>query len=253
MENVRPYLVLGKSQRDLVTEQVRKALHVWVEEWLGRGTVLPTVSEIEPVSADGWVLAQIGRRPSVGIGWKRPWLTRAGLHFVGSAAEQEKDGNSFIGQAMAEAALTDLALRLCGVEALIRKEDPSVASQAVVRGAGFLVFGCQFEGIECFQIVGWPEWVASFRGKPTNRKPGKRLMLPADALGSEQVRIRALVGEAELPIADFASLAVGDVIVIDRLVGEAITVQVAGGDAFAGGHLCASGGSKAVELVAMTA
>jgi len=80
-----------------------------------------------------------------------------------------------------------------------------------------------------------------------------QLVSSANALGSESVLISAIVGEAELPIGEFAMLCVGDVLVVDHLLEKPLAVRVDGGDVFAGGHLCTSGGQKAIELVPMDA
>lgn len=252
MDNIRPYLILGQSQRDFVTEKVRECVHAWADEWLARGSVLPALNQALNVSADRWVEAQSTPLNAISIGWTKNWVDQAKMNLAGHAADVDGSSSSSVLQlAIVDASMEDLARCLCGSTNVVSRPDDGPAEQVAAAGSGFLAFSCQMEGKECFQIVAWPDWVASFRSKPSQRRQQPQLVPAVEALGSESVLVRAIIGEAELSIGDFATLAIGDVVIIDRRIKEPIPVSVDSGDVFAGGHLCTSSGRRAIELVAI--
>jgi hypothetical protein len=254
MENVRPFLVLGQSQCNFVREAIRQHLHDWGLAWFARGSVVPTVIQIEAVSAGHWIEARSAPWRAVSIGLNEGWWEQAGTYFAGCPASLEgKSDSSGVGRAVTEMALEDLALLLGGPSASISRPDAGPSERMSTTGSGFLAFSCQIEGKECFQLVAWPDWIAAFRGKSSPNRQKTPLVHAALALGSEQVHVEAIVGDAELPIAEFATLAVGDVIIVDQRIEQPIAIRIEGGKIFAGGHLCASKGRKAVELVAADA
>jgi hypothetical protein len=254
MENVRPFLVLGQSQCNLVREAIRTHLHDWGLAWFARGSVLPTVVQIETVSSGHWIEARSAPWHAVSIGLNEGWWERAGTYFAKCPASFEgKFDSSGVGRAVTETALEDLALLLGGPSASISRPDGGPSERMSATGSGFLAFSCQIGGKECFQLVVWPDWIAAFRGKPSPNRRQTPLVPTALALGSESVHVEAIVGDTELPIGEFATLVVGDVIIFDQRIDQPIAIRVRGGEIFAGGHLCASKGKKAVELVAMDA
>lgn len=189
---------------------------------------------------------------AVGIGCSQNWFDQASDLFAGvKPATESAERNSELTRALCDAALEALASILCGADGRLHRRQSGIVELMEAPGSGFLSFACSFEDSSAeIQIVGWPAWVASFGYSPSqiNRK-SEPLVPVANALGSESVLVSAIVGEAELPIGEFARLAVGDVLVVERLLEEPLAVQIDGGDVFAGGHLCAVDGMKAIELL----
>lgn len=252
MEQVRPFLILGDSHRARVADRVGQCLRQWSDRWLARGTVVPVVVQIDNCSASRWIVAQAGPLHAVGIGFMQAWIDSAPGLFAGPNVRDTKGGSETdIVRQICESALESLATILCdNPDSRLIAAENGPAESVAESGSGFIAFECRFEGGGEIQIVGWPEWVSSLRG--ANASNGQKLLplvSPLRALDCESVRIDAIVGEAELPLGEFAGLAVGDVLVLECLLDQPLSVRIDGGDIFAGGHLCAASGKKAVELL----
>ena len=245
-------MILGDSHRASVADHVGKSLHRWSENWTARVTAVREISLADTASMTRWVVVETGPLHAVGVGCSRAWFDEAANIFAGAGADASAvERPSDFTHALCDAALEELALLLCGPNGRVRRHPPGIQESMEARGSGFLGFGCQFEESTAeIQIIGWPEWVAALRDSSGHRGSASMPVTPVEnALGSESVLVSAIIGEAELPISEFARLAIGDVLVVDRRLQEPLTVHVEGGEVFAGGHLCAAQGSRAIELL----
>lgn len=69
------------------------------------------------------------------------------------------------------------------------------------------------------------------------------------AMRSESVVLDAIAGEAEVAVEDVTTLAVGDVLKLDRAISEPLQVRMRGGGAVCSARLGALQGRAALQLI----
>lgn len=253
MDNVRPYVILGDGDRARLADRVRSALGQWADDWIAKGMDAPALVPVDSASATFWIKAESAPLYAVSVGCSQAWFDQAPNLIGGTRPAPhtvERAASSGLVGVVCRAALEALALLLCGDGSHTQRTDAIPIDAMTSPGSGFVEFACQFGNTDAqIHFVGWPAWVVEARKSTTDSNRVKPPLVPiVDTLGRESVVVRAIVGDAQLPLGDLAGLAVGDVLVVDRRLGAPLDVRVDGAETFAAGHLCASGGRRAVEL-----
>jgi Type III flagellar switch regulator (C-ring) FliN C-term len=256
MKTVRPYHVLSESLRIRMAESIRKSLRDWSDIWLARETKIRDIVPVDVLSASHWMVSEFNSKPGIGVGYSRPWLDNMARIYAGIESADintSPDEPSEIVLSLCKATLEALALHIAGEGSRVTRSEFVAPDLMRAPGSGFLAYECRFiHSASTIQIVGWPEWVGLHRGPaPHTGKRPLPLASLTSALERETVRVNAIIGKADLALGELTDLAIGDVLVVDRLIDEALSVEVDGGDIFAGGHLCAVGGKKAIELLSL--
>lgn len=96
-----------------------------------------------------------------------------------------------------------------------------------------------------------PDLVATYINLEQQRhKSGPAGTIPIRrAIEQNSVTLDVIAGDAELTLSDLQTLQVGDVVRLDRKLHELLRIGVVDGESICSGHLGATKGSKAVQLL----
>jgi flagellar motor switch/type III secretory pathway protein FliN len=256
----RRFRLYGETERCKVTDIVTKALVAWAAEWLAPGAQAPELS----VAADAgamhdvarWLVVRRNDQAQLAVGEAREGLIESLVSGL-SAADIAGNCASPAVRQLGEALMQDLAARL--TRALDTGGDRGAAAWSPVvqgngeisqPGSGWLVVTCEWGAAGAVQVLLAPELAArAVDAAPTARKGGDSLNPRRGAIDNRSVAIQVVLGEAELAVADLESLAPGDVIRLDRKLGDPLLVRNDVGDILCGAHVGAVGGRRAVQLV----
>jgi hypothetical protein len=243
----QPFLVLGDRDRARMVQWGQACADAWAARWLARGGAAPGVAWHDPPQPDTWLVADAGEGQTVAVGYTDEWLGELGMLLAGE--DRAQPGPSELTCEIARTALRELVLCLCGgaqTQVQWRGDVPAQTGP----GSGFVTLACRFsDDSPALTLLAWPQHAASLIRTPARVAHSDRLMPTSRALESRPVRVDALVGSAELALAELASLAPGDVLVLDRRLEQPALLVLGSEPAFAAGYLCASGGQRALEVV----
>jgi hypothetical protein len=89
---------------------------------------------------------------------------------------------------------------------------------------------------------------------PAAATAGVALESRRDAIGANTVAVRAIVGEASMPVADLAVLSLNDVLVLVQALSDPVTLVAPGsGTVIAAGNLGRAGARRAIKLAGIPA
>jgi hypothetical protein len=149
---------------------------------------------------------------------------------------------------MAAHALRDLLARLAGLPAGTERklqlfpERPTLAPPR--RGSGEVVALLRLDAEELpIRLM-----QAAPRGGARGVAPRGALSARLDALGSQQLRLRTVAGEASLPLSDFLALAPGDVVLLGHGPEAPMCLESAAGQRVAGGYLGLRGARPVLQI-----
>jgi hypothetical protein len=86
----------------------------------------------------------------------------------------------------------------------------------------------------CLVLLLSPEFMAAAVPGGGNAVSSERIERRAAAVADQQIGVEAVLGEGEVLLSELTRLAVGDVIVLDRKLGDAASLTVRGGERIAG-------------------
>lgn len=251
-----PLVLLGASRRQQLADSLLQTLQGWRKQWSGSSHVTLTIDSAESLTRKaplpGGRLLTFGADTSAG-----PLLTIAvpvDLHheLLGVAASRASvDGSGDIASLVVAEALQALCVRLAS---------PSAAE-------GISAHSCHSDGLaQRWSCNGWSVTVkaagdrvlmwarfsarlllATLPAQPA--KSAEPLSSRRSAIGEEVVDVHAWLGEAEVQLADLATLRVGDVILLDASVEGAGRLTLSGGQQIAGIRLGSVLGQRAVSAV----
>ena len=262
---VRPYKMLNASERATLTARLGKGVDTWTEEHLAGSdpAVCTLVSAEEGAAALAeereWIVGS--RLPSgevVAIGLAGDWPRDvARLVLTGrSALSLDPAGLALmrtVGARLVEA-LAHAVLAAClpdqgheGRLSWTQVETPRVNFRA---WSGYGLVRCQLGDSPSLLILLWPATVLDCVGPPPLPKDAQGAVEPRSrAIRSEVVVLDAVAGEAELAVEDVTTLAVGDVLKLDRAISEPLRVRVRGGGQVCAARLGALRGRAALQLI----
>lgn len=243
---VRDWLPSGVITDDVVLETVKQAVARWSERWF-TGTYA-TVAAVKPVSGDprnekddaGWRVW----RTAIAVRGSRPAMSRAVDKALDITAPipalTEADQNLISG--FERKLLEDLAQEIeqaFGLPGEIRS-DPQKVHDPLADEGGLLATVTDPAGREILTLA-VPADVIVAKVKAHLGPPRRRaeVLEPlVKPLGSVNVAIEALVGGVELTLAELGDLAVGDVLILDRTLDQAVEIAgVEGREVFAKANL----------------
>lgn len=262
---VRPYKMLNASERAMLTARLGKGVDTWTEEHLAGSdpAVCTLVSAQEAAAALAeereWMLGS--RLPSgevVAIGLAGEWprdlarlvltgrsalsLDPAGLALMRTVGARLVEG---LAHAVLAACLPGQSFE--GRLSWTRLETPRINIGA---GSGHCLVRCQLGDSASLLILLWPATVLECVGPPPLSKDVQAAVESRSrAIRSEVVVLDAVAGEAELAVEDVTTLAVGDVLKLDRALSEPLQVRVRGGGQVCSARLGALRGRAALQLI----
>lgn len=260
-----PYKMLNASERAMLTARVGEGAHAWAQEHLISGEpvrcMLLTSEEAAAELAEEREWISGGRAPGsevMAIGLPCDWprdlarvvLTgRSALNLDPAGLALMRAAGTRLIDALAHAIL---AACLPGHphEARLswtRIGTPSVDAHA---GSGYGLLRCQLRESPSLLILLRPGAVLECLGPwPMSKGAPAALEPRSRAMRSEPVVLDAVAGEAEIAVEDVTTLAVGDVLRLDRAISEPLQVRVRGGGTVCSARLGALEGRAALQLI----
>lgn len=252
----RPYVLLGAS----VLDQVRAALEAALAQWCGQWGVAPSVAqttctracEVKAVQlAPAW--RQLRRRDDAALylGWSAD--LPAELERLLFAPDRQASESSALALAGAQQALAELAQALAGAPGMgaCAPQEGSAAAELQGTGSGALAVQIRFGSAVCVCVLddGAVRSVLALAGHraPAPLPPLVPVHLPA-ALGQVALRVPVVIGAAAVELGSLVTLAVGDIVRLDSLVEQPLSISGPDGRRWFHGHLGTVEASLAIEI-----
>jgi hypothetical protein len=258
---IRPYKLVNRTERGTLTARLTDGLRRWSVRYAPDDAetdctlVLPGEDTAQIPEPREWILAARQSAPVLAIGLPEDWprglarlvlsqsvaLDPAGLQLVrelGAGLLEE------LGQSVLDAALAIHPAQ----ESLVWSR---AAAPAFAGGpADGRVFGhCRLGDALELIITIWPETVQRCLAADAPRRAAAAPVEPlSGALQAQIVVLDGIAGEAELALEELTTLAVGDVIRLNRRISEPLQVCIRGGGAVCAARLGASKGRTALQL-----
>lgn len=259
IQEAQTWLPIGVTARVAVQAAIGQAVAEWAALWFPRPQVSvssfkPTLGEPrDDADGSGW---RIYRR-SVAISCSR----RASARLAGWALDAELDPPS---PRKADRRLLDLFERrlvedlaykvelACGLDGEAQPRPKGVRNPFGKLGGVAVGLADDFGAPLLSLAIPLPAVLPLCRSSlPAAGGKPARLASFAQALGSADLTIEAILGAAEVPVADLRTLAPGDVLVLKRGLSDAVDVSLVGSDsAFAHAKLIDLDGQMALALQA---
>jgi flagellar motor switch/type III secretory pathway protein FliN len=255
----QPFRLYGETELARVHERLRAALRAWAEEWLAVrtadvGAPAPPVS-LEALQARSWLTANVVGETLFGVG-RVPYWQRALAELLAGVTDSADAGESPLASRIEHRLLRALAEGVAsqggigGALEFAERAEPPTADLARP-GSGYLSAVVRYGDTPLLEVLLAPPLalrLAGATGQGARRSEG--LTARRQALGAEPVVLEVQAGSAELALADLQTLAVGDVLRLDRTLREPLAITVATEGTVCLGHLGLLHGRKAVQLVA---
>ena len=251
--NARPYVLPGEADRALLARRVAAALAAWRTDWLAASVdePLPALACDSAPQAERWLAARGEHGAQLFLGCASGWLDALGALFLG-AAGPAVGGAPAVAEKLAQAALEAFARQvLASFNALaaseMRWESAGLPQAWFAAGSGAAIY--DLAPALPLSVALSPELVARSLPKASSREGRETLSPLSAALQTSAVELYAVVGEAQIDLAELARLAPSDVIVLERRLDEPLSLRL-GTRTLGRIHLGTTGGAKAVQLVA---
>lgn len=262
-EPVRPFLLLGESRRQQLAAYARTAVGRWSHSWLSERE-----SNVAAEVHDGLAVSAAARW-GAGSCFRAVTAAGADLYLAASvravpvlagargSALDGHDGTFSPGTlagALEEHAFQLLATELLAVAggwvSLQRLAKPTMDALRELRAERFptITVTLSRENAQV-AIVLSPQLVAAVL--PSARKTfanGESLVRRMSATSHRLVGLQALLGHAEVSVAELAGLSVGDVVVLDEALSESSELKVMNGRRIARGSLGNLAGRRALQV-----
>lgn len=237
---VRPFRLCTAADQAAFTARATLAFSAWADEWLGTAaeaalSCAPLMA-VAPEDDAAWLRVQ----GAAGTVWIAADQVRAVTAWLFGTPQASGGG---LAATAAQAGLNALALRLAQApagEAALRAPAPL---HLLEPGRAVLRACIEFAEAELVLLAELP---APERAMAPLNEPLGGL---GSALGTQEVRLQAWLGEAELELRALRTLAVGDVLRLNRKLDEPVELEVNHQRVPCRGYLGARDGSLAVEIV----
>jgi flagellar motor switch/type III secretory pathway protein FliN len=258
-----PYLLLGESMRRELTRRLRECIEYWRREWADERSPEFRL-ELHEARAHGakvdWrgaVCFHVGSQMMFIVPTRMtPWVSGMHAHVPSDSSDRQRpQGPATIAAALEMEALSVLANRIF---------DSAGMQRAVLeRGTLFTEAAAHERGAaRCLRVSVWPgECVNPFvlsispalaSGLLPTRRPTlmnqERMERRSAAVTPRDVGLEAVLGTAEITVADLARLAVGDVIVLNASLSEPAELKIRAGERIAAVSAGSCGGRRAVQI-----
>jgi hypothetical protein len=258
---VRPFYLVGDAHLQACERKVRQAVADWAQAWFATA---PAIG-VECVHADGAEAARMKVGAMV-AGAAQEWFAAwpdAGFEAalacalagnrVGGAAE----AIGSIERRLLDRVRADLVRQVAiasGVEAAAASEAAGGETQellqaAAAKGGGCVAASVALEGARLRLLVG-PGLIKRMVESPRRLAPARRLDSCLEALVGKALEMQGVAGRVTLTIGDLQSLKAGDILRLDRSIGEPVLLESPGGQPVGQGYLGKSEGQRALQVAA---
>jgi flagellar motor switch/type III secretory pathway protein FliN len=260
--SARPYSLLGRSEIERVQQIITNVFELWCEEWLAEHPSYSVLAKAAP--AAGYAEQALQNQ------WCRLnqdenciyWLSNLEADewhslLFGQSMELVHSGGQVIplAHSVVEEAVKDLfqsifrQLNSPAHSSNIHFESKQTipANQLTTGSAAIAVeIGLQQGGLKIMINHALAEQY--LRGEPLKQNRAA-VELPKHIVHAQRVKVQAWIGEAQIDIASLRSLAVGDIIPLNRAIDHPISARIADGQALGQAFLGSSGDYRALEIV----
>lgn len=257
--SVTRFCLLNDTERKLLARKLQQAVANWQGDWFSAdvpsSTALANLVD-NPVSRYRWMRGSTprGLSAAVGVPVDADWGLGFALTALANTAANSAGGD--IARALEIELLRGLIRALLMESGRADPLDPVTWSDGIddddsfdaVRG--FVCAEYQLRGSHAGLVMMlYPETTSAYLATLERAVKPAGAMVPAGhALESQPVRVEVVAGEAELLLQELATLAVGDVVRLDRNIAQPLQLVISGGEAISAAHLGAAGDQKAVQL-----
>jgi hypothetical protein len=258
---IRPYKLVNRTERGILTARLTGGMRRWSTRYalddaqIHCTLVLPGEDTAQIPEPREWILAAHQSAPVLAIGLPEDWprglaglvlsqsvaLDPAGLQLLRElgAGLLEELGQSVL----------DAALAIHPAEAGLVWSRATAPAFAVGPADGQVFGHCRLGEALDLIITIWPETVQRCLAPDAPRRAAVVPVEPlSGALQAERVVLDGIAGEAELALEELTTLAVGDVIKLNRKISEPLQVCIRGGGVVCAARLGASKGRTALQL-----
>lgn len=255
---VRNLVLLGRTDRAELIERLRAAFTRWQNEWCAETHEPDVVLEDESdfaLPACRWRTGALASGVKASVGF-----TPAQSHAFMSMLVGELPPDARIESApsgleaeLSTSAVDALAAMLLDgrepVTAQIQWDAKEPKVEPLGYRCGVVSARCRLAALEMFMVLN-PPLTAHYLSSKSKEIPRSRppLMAVRQALADHRMFVEVSAGSAGLTLAELKSIAVGDVIMLDRRLDNPMSISIADGATCSGGYLGLSAGSKAVQL-----
>jgi flagellar motor switch/type III secretory pathway protein FliN len=254
-----PLLLLGDTGRRHLAERLTSCVERWRDAWLpgyaGSANVEVHDPRSQPVDIrvhedEGFrVRAGVGA-PLVLIASPRAIHELMGVCTHGPATYMRDD--SPLAAALELETVRGLAAALLrgstGLE-VERAQQTATELFRTCEGARYIRAVIHLGEHRCvFSVLLTPAFAESLLPPRAVTPLGESLESRRSAIGSESIAVDAVLGTADVPVADLAALAVGDVIVLNQGLADGAELAVRGGKRIGGAALGCIDGKRAIQI-----
>jgi hypothetical protein len=256
---IQPYKLINSSESAVLTARLLEGVARWVaqyalEETAARCT-LETYGEPLP-QAHEWVMGVRPSGPVLALGLPEDWPRQlAGLVLPERQAVALDPAGVRLMQELGVGLLEDLGRSVIDSVLTKRSDADLVWSRTAAPRSeprpenSFVLCRCQLGAGMELRIALWPATVLACLSPAVPRPAVGSLVEPVSrALQAQVVVLDGIVGEAELAVEELSTLAVGDVIRLNRKFSEPLQVRLSGGAVVCAARLGALKGRTAVQL-----
>ena len=259
---IRPYKLVNRTERGILTARLTDGMRRWSTRYalddaqIHCTLVLPGEDTAQIPEPREWILAARDGAPVLAIGLPEDWPRGlAGLVLTERQSALDPAGLQLMRE-LGAGLLEELGQSVLDAALAIHPAQEGLAwsraaAPAFAGGpADGQVFGhCRLGDALDLIITIWPQTVQRCLAADAPRRAAAAPVEPlSGALQAQIVVLDAIAGEAELALEELTTLAVGDVIRLNRKISEPLQVCIRGGSVVCAARLGASKGRTALQL-----
>ena len=255
----RPFRLYGATDSSKVLDHARTTVRAWLERWTAQGVSENTTEvrllNVAVAPAQNWIHLASDINHQLGIQLEGDWVRALPrIIYGGVCGDSQLNQSGSLEKELFDSMLADLATRFVHqselTDGLSQTLTTTEISTEVNRpGAGFMMVRVSVTTDHHIWLMMSPQYVEPIL-EVSDRKVSQSVTVsPVLAIGNRRVTLELAVGTGELTIEELSSLAVGDVIPLDRKLNEEINVCIASDMPFCRGYMGVKQGRVAVQLL----
>jgi hypothetical protein len=253
------------GELDAARIKLKSVLAAWVAEWfpLAKATEL-SVTDLGVHGASvphekGWATCDVAAANRVAVNRRPDVLKGIAIAIAGGAAKDEpvRLPLSPVLAEIVDSALNGLVVKISGPASAVSAKDIVLApdvqdciSSALRPGSGALLCTFKLGEIALSLILKHDLTVQYMPAKPRAVLKNQKKFAPLlSSISKREVRARLVLGHAELSVTEFVGLNAGDVVLLDRKLGQSFDLCTLGGKVLGGVQIGTQGSHIAAAIV----
>jgi flagellar motor switch/type III secretory pathway protein FliN len=255
----RPFRLYGESDSTKVLDYSRSVVRAWSECWIAQVAsdtpIEARLLDVAVAPAQNWLHLASDIDHQFGFQMEGDLATDLPKMLYGGTCDDSRSNQSgILDKELFDSMLADLAARFLKKPVMADTLPDSLTSAAIsaevkLPGAGFMLARVSVTSVHHFWILMNSQFIDSILGASDRRASRTTTVSPIQAIGNRPVTLELAVGTGELTIDELSSLAVGDVIPLDRKLNEEINVCINSDAPICRGYMGVKQGRVAVQLL----